>query len=274
MVSVGTIAISMLANIVFHSKVNPSVTTIPMNDDSIDHLRTWKFDEGYNYGRGINNHSNFPGIVRLDSKTKFSVSRDNGFTLEQIGNYLQLQTVRKNREITTTQKSPQTLQDFELKFSFTGNCVFPDNNYNEQCTYFPTFSTRDSINPETFLPSRITVSKNFDEFLTLESLEEIEQPGFQKGVNGQDIAFNFYIPCGGAVKGNSQTDRSTVDKEENIDRNLVFGLSTVRQIVQANNEKAVIKRTETSTNSIADDDNFLLNSAVKLGSKLIPDIEP
>lgn len=71
-VSVSTIAISMLVNLVPHSKVNSSVTTMPVNDNSINYVRKWKFHEGYKFGRGINNHSNFPAIVRLNSKTKYS----------------------------------------------------------------------------------------------------------------------------------------------------------------------------------------------------------
>ncbi|MGB6296836.1 MAG: hypothetical protein WBF90_11700 [Rivularia sp. (in: cyanobacteria)] len=201
-VSVSTIAISMLINIVPHSKVNSSVTSVPVNADSINHLRKWKLDEGYNFGRGINNHSNVKGIVRLDSKIKYSVSKDNVFTSEQIGNYLQLQTAIKNKQITTTQEYPQTLQSFESQFIFTGNCVFPDNNFDEQCTYLPTFNTRDSINPKTFFPNRITVSTNFGEISTSESVKAIEQPGFQKRANGQDIAFDLYIPRAGAVVRN------------------------------------------------------------------------
>ncbi len=260
--------------IVPDNKVNPFVTTIPINGNSINHLTKWKFHSGYNFGSDINNHSKFKGIVRINSQIKYSVTKDNVFTSEQTGNYLQLQTVRKNREITTTQKFPQTLQGFELQLTFTGNCIFPDTNSDDQCSYIPTFSTRDNINPDTFLPSRITVNKNVGEILTPESVEAIEQPGFQTGANGQNVAFDLYIPRAGVVAGNTQTDRGTVDREEEIDNTLVFSFSRVRQIVKANDKKAVIGRTVRSTNLIVDDDNFLLNSAIQLGSEIIPDIEP
>ena len=260
--------------VISDKKVNPFITTIPVDGNSINHLTKWKFHSGYNFGSDINNHSQFKGIIRLDSQIKYSLSKDKVFTSEQTGSYLQLQTVRKNREITSTRKFPQTLQGFELQFTFTGNCLFPGTNSNNQCSYLPTLNTRDDINPDTFLPSQIKVSQNVGEVLTPESVEAIKQPGFQKGTNGQDVAFDLYLPRTGVLAGNSDSDKGTVDREEKIDNSLVFGLSRVRQIVKSNNEKAVIGRTIRSTNLIVDDDNFIVNSAVQLGSELIPDIEP
>ena len=256
------------------NNVNSFVTTIPVDGNSINHLTKWKFHSGYNFGSDINNHSKFKGIIKLDSQIKYSLSKDKVFTSEQTGSYLQLQTVRKNREITSTRKFPQTLQGIELQFTFTGNCLFPGENSNDQCSYLPTLTTRDNINPDTFVVNRINVNQNVGQVLTPESVEAIKQPGFQKGAEGQDVAFDLYLPRTGVLAGNSQSEKGTVDREEKIDNTLAFGLSRVRQIVKSNNEKSVIGRTTRSTNLIVDDDNFLLNSAVQLGSELIPDIEP
>ena len=255
-------------------KVNPSVTTVPLNGDYINHLTKWQFNQDYNFGSDINSHFNFQGVTKLDSKIKYSVSKDNIFTSEQTGNYLQVQTIKKNRETITVQKLPQTFQGFELKMTFTGNCIIPTTNSNQQCTYLPSLSSKNNIDTETFLPTKITVNSNVSEILTPETVEAIKQPGFQKGANNQDVAFELYIPRAGVVAGNSQTDRGKVSREDKIDNSLAFSFSRVRQIVKANDKKAVIGRTVRGNNLIVDDDNFLLNSAIQIGSELIPDIEP
>lgn len=50
--------------------------------------------------------------------------------------------------------------------------------------------------------------------------------------------------------------------------------STVRQIVRANDKKAVIGRTIRGFGLLVDDENRLLNSALQLGNFILPDAEP
>lgn len=254
---------------------NPFATTIPLNDVFISHLTEWEIVGGYNFGDSINNNYQFDAIVNLGSKIEQSLTKDNLFTIDQRGSYLQTRNVTNKREIITSRKLPRTLFGFQLQMSLTGACFFPGTNFGQQCSYTPAIETDEaSTQPDTLLPTDLTFSGEVGELVTPESIEAIRQPGFQRGANGQDIGVDFLYPNVSSRAGNSQTNQISVEREEIIERSPALAFSRVRQIVQSNDKETVIARTVRGTAGILNDKNALLNLGVQVGAELLPDIKP
>jgi hypothetical protein len=256
-------------------RINPFTTTLPLNGIPISHLTEWEFIGGSVFGDQINTSVNANGTFKLTSEVKESLTRDNIFTVDQRGSYLQLQTVRENREVLVAKKEPQTLLGMEMQMSLTASCLFPETTSEQQCTYTPGLEVdRDSIDSDFLVPTRITQTANVGDVMTPESLAVMTLPGFQMGANGQKVGINNYFPNVGALPGNSKGTDYFYVREEDIENTPVGFYSRVRQIVRANDQEAVIGRTVRGIGFIVDDDNFLLNSALQLGNFLLPDVNP
>jgi hypothetical protein len=258
-----------------NQKVNPFTTTFPLNGMTINHLKESELSVETNFGDEINTTLDYNGLLKIDNQIRESLTKDNIFTLEQNGSYIQLQTIRTRNEITLTTKEPQTLLGTEIQLSLTASCLFGTGNSNQQCTYTPgLFTDKDFIDPDTLLPRRIIQTSNVGDILTPESIAAIREPGFQSGANGQNVGVDIFFPNSGGFFGNNQSSRSSVRREEN-NRNSPAGFySTVRQIVRANDKEAVIGRTVRGFGFIANDKNALLNSAVQLSGLILPDMVP
>ncbi|MCP2727460.1 hypothetical protein [Limnofasciculus baicalensis] len=265
--------------IVAPEKVNPLTTTIPLNGNVITNRTEWETNDGYTFGENRSSNLDVNGILRITSEVEQQLTNDNVFTSDQRGSYLQLQTVKTHREIELTQTDPQTLQGLIIQESFTGNC-FDQNpqtsNPNDQCTFTPALVTdRNSIDPVYFIPTRIDQFGNIGDAISPETLAILAQPGFQnRGVNGEVVGLDLYFPNLGATPGNTQGNRSTISRSENIDTSLLLGYSRVRQILKANDTESVLGRTIRGTGVIIGDDNTLLNGAVSLAAELLPDANP
>lgn len=256
-------------------KLSPFTTTLPLNSVPISHLTQWELYSGTNFGDDINTSILGGGIVKLNGQVTESLTRDNIYTVDQKASYLQSQTVRETRKVEVTSNDPQTLLGTQMQMSLTASCLNDENSDERKCSFTPGIVTdRDSIDPDLFVPTRIVQTANMGEVVTPESLAVMELPGFQTGANGQEVGLDLYFPNSGATPGNTQGNQLFYEREEEIDNTQLGLYSQVRQIVKANDRKAVIGRTIRGFGLIADNDNLLLNSAVQLGNFILPDVKP
>ncbi|MBE9053249.1 hypothetical protein IQ243_23055 [Nostocales cyanobacterium LEGE 11386] len=254
-------------------KIRPLTTTIPLNGILINHLTERQLTVGAGFGDNQNTNFNVNGIINLNSQIKENLTTNNIFTVDQTGEYLQLQTVRKSREITVSVKEPQTVLGTELQLSLTASCILPGTNPEDICTYTPGLVSAD-INPDTFTPTRINQTSNVGDVVTPETLAAIQQPGFQTGANGQEIGIDLLLPNTGSFVGNSTGDQLSITRREEIENTPTAIYSRIRQIVKVNDREAVLGRTIRGFGLILNDENTLLNTALQLGYNLFPDVEP
>ncbi|MDZ8051821.1 MAG: hypothetical protein RMX68_004910 [Aulosira sp. ZfuVER01] len=255
--------------VIAKEKVPAFTTTMLLNGSPISHLTEWEFTGGSSFSNQQNQTFDVNGIIKLNSQIEASLTKNNIFTVEQKGSYLQLQTVRTSREVTVAKKNAETIMGTEIQLSLTANCL---SNSDQQCTYTPGIITdKNAIDPETLMPTRINQTSKFGDVVETASLDAMKQPGFQTGANGQEIGVDLYFPNVGTV---SSSDIISATRKEQIENTPLGMYSTVRQVVRANDKEAVIGRTVRGFGLIANDENRLLNSAVQLGNLLLPDANP
>ena len=256
-------------------KIHPFTTNLILNGVPVSHLSEWEFYTGTTFGDNINTSFSGSGIFKIDGQVTESLTRDNIYTVDQKASYLQLQTVRESRQVTITSNEPQTLMGMQMQMSLTASCLLGEDSDDKKCTYTPGLSTdRNSIDPDFLVPTRIFQTANMGDVVTPESLAFMKLPGFQMGANGQQVGIDLYLPNTGAIPGNTQGNKISYDRKEEIENTQLGLYSQVRQIVKANHNKAVIGRTVRGFGLIADNDNLLLNSAIQLGNFLLPDVNP
>ncbi len=256
-------------------KVDPFTTTIILNGTAISHLTEGEFLMGVNFGDSQNTIFDVNNIFKLNSQNRKSLTRNNIFTLEQTGDYLQLQTVGQSREIEVSIKEPQTLLGTQIQLSLTASCTFPGTNPEDICTYTPGIATdRNSVDPDTLIPTNIFQASQVGKVVTPESLTAIKEPGFQTGVNNEGIGVDLFFPNAGSTPGNNQGNKILVTREEESENTPVAIYSRVRQIVKLNDRKAVIGRTVRGFGFILNDENTLLNTILQLGHLVLPDAVP
>ena len=261
--------------IVPNQNINPLTTTILLNGTSISHLTEFETLTGYEFGQNRNDNLTFNGILKLNSQVQTSLTRDNIYTIDQLGNYLQLETVLQSRDISVTRVEPRTLIGLQLQFSLTASCFSFEPQSTQQCTYTPAITTdSNNIDPNTFLPKSFDINNNFREVVTPDSLAAIQQPGFQRGANGQEIGLDLYLPNVGSSPGNSQSNITDINRIEEVKNTPATFFSNVRQIVKVNDEEAVIGRTVRGLGFVVDDKNTDLNLGLQLGAEFLPDLVP
>lgn len=258
-----------------NEKINPITTTLPLNDIPISHLTEWQLSALQAFAETTNSDIFFNGILKLQSRVIESLTRDNIYTVDQKGTYLQLRTVPLERTITTTTIEPQTMNGLEIQMSLSGACIFARTNSNQQCTYMPGLVIdRNSIDPKFFVPTRVLQTSKVGEVLKPETLAFMQRPGFQGGTNNQPIGVDFYFPNTGAFPGNSQSQETDFQRQEEINYTLAGTFSRVRQVIKANDTEAVLGRTIRGFTIFVDDKNRLLNTAIQAGAQLLPDLIP
>ena len=256
-------------------QVEPSTTTVPLNDTPINHLTEWDFSASGTVAETIDSNPVFSGTLKLDSQITESLTRTNIYTVDQQGRYFQLRTIPLEREVTTTTTEPQTLTGLQLQMSLTGACLFESAITEQQCTYTPGLVIdRDSIDPQFLVPTRIFQTSQVGDIVTPESFAAIQLPGFQRGANGQEIGVDLYFPNVGGFPGNSQSQQTQIEREEEIDYTIAGTISQVRQIVKANDTEAVLGRTIRGITILGTDQNRLTNTALQLGAQILPDVVP
>ena len=107
------------------------------------------------------------------------MTKNNIYTVDQKGSYLQLQRIRETRKIELTRNEPQTMLGMQMQMSFTASCLTGEDIEDKKCSYTPGLITdRNSIDPDFFVPTRIVQTANMNEVVTPESLAVMQLPGF------------------------------------------------------------------------------------------------
>jgi hypothetical protein len=254
-------------------KIRPRTTSIPLNGVLINHLTQGQLGVGSSFSNLQNTTFNVNGIIKLNSQVQENLTTNNIFTVDQTGEYLQLQTVRQTREIIVNLQEPQTVLGTDLQLSLTASCILPDTNPDDICTYTPGLTSTD-INPDTLIPNRIFQTATVGDVVAPETLAAIQQPGFQSGANGQEIGINLSLPNTGSFLGNSTGNQLSITRREEIENTPAAVYSRIRQVIKVNDREAVIGRTVRGFGFILNDENTLLNTALQLGYSLFPDINP
>ncbi len=263
------------SRIVPKNTVSKFTTTMPLNGRIINHLTQPEVTSSLGFGDAKNTTFDVNAFLPLKSQITESLTKDNIFTVEQKGDYLQLETVRKRNETTTTAKEPRTLIGTNIQLSLIGSCTFPGSNPESLCSYTPSLVTdQNSLNPQTLFPTKFLQPSRFGEVVTQESLDAIKEPGFQMGANNQQVGLELLFPNVSSTFGNAQSNKTSASREEKIENAPVGFYSTVRQVIKVNDREAVIGRTVRGFGLILDDKNTLFNTALQLSHLILPDVEP
>ena len=159
--------------------------------------------------------------------------------------------------------------------SLTANCIFPDTPNDQKCSYTPGLLTeRNSIDPNFLVPTRISQTAQPGKIVQPETLAFMERPGFQGGTNTQPIGLELYFPNAGAFPGNTQSQKTQIEREEENHYTVSTTMSRIRQVVKANDTEAVIGRTIHGFTTFFDDENRGLNTAIQGVGQILPDIIP
>ena len=159
--------------------------------------------------------------------------------------------------------------------SLTANCIFPDTPNDQKCSYTPGLLTeRNSIDPNFLVPTRISQTAQPGKIVQPETLAFMERPGFQGGTNTQPIGLELYFPNAGAFPGNTQSQKTQIEREEENHYTVSTTMSRIRQVVKANDTEAVIGRTIHGFTTFFDDKNRGLNTAIQGVGQILPDIIP
>ena len=128
--------------------------------------------------------------------------------------------------------------------SLTANCIFPDTPNDQKCSYTPSIITdRNSIDSDFLVPTRISQTAQPGKIVQPETLAFMERPGFQGGTSTQPIGLELYFPNAGAFPGNTQSQKTQIEREEENHYTVSTTMSRIRQVVKANDTEAVIGRT-------------------------------
>ncbi|MEM7727045.1 MAG: hypothetical protein AAF208_11840 [Cyanobacteria bacterium P01_A01_bin.45] len=259
-------------HIVPNKKVHPLTTALQLNGNNINHLTTGEFLSSTSFGNTDSINFDINAILKINSRIEKSINKDNVLFRKQTGEYLQLQTLNKKREVLVQTKQPQTLNGIDIQLSLTGSCL---SNPNSLCTFTPSLITDDDfIDPISLQPTEFLEPSQFGDVVTPASAANITQPGFQSGIDGQEIGINLSFPNIGSSLGNTQSSKTFVTRKEVNQNTPTAFYSTVRQVFKANDKRAVVGRTVRGFGLILDDDNSLLNSSLQLTNLLLPDAEP
>ena len=262
-------------NIAPDEKIIPITTSLTLNDISISHLTKWQFSSYQTFANTENNDIVLNGIFKLNGRVIESLTRDNISTVDQKATYFQLRSVPLDRKVTTRTIEPKSLTGLEMSMSLTASCIFPDTPNDQICTYTPgIFTDRNSIDPNFLVPTRMSLNSNVGEIVKPETLAFMERPGFQGGTSTQPIGLELYFPNAGALPGNSQSQKTKIEREEEKNYTVTTTMSRIRQVVKANDTEAVIGRTIHGFTMFFDDENRGLNTAIQGVAQFLPNIIP
>jgi len=261
-------------------KLPPHVTTTPLNGQKINHTTNGAINSSTIWGAERSENLYLNAIYTLDSEVEQSLSRDQIFTSDYQGHYLQMMTVNKGHHITLTGTAPQTMQGEIMQMSFTGTCsALPglgSNDPNRQCTFIPALVTdRDSIDPLFFMPIRMEQLGDYGDEISNETLDTLKQPGFQNvGEHGEGVGIDWYFPNIGSQPGNSDSTVSNMSRIEQINTLPLLGYARVRKIIKTNHAKSVMGLTIHGIGTVWENENADVNLALGAGAQLLPDVIP
>jgi hypothetical protein len=186
-----------------------------------------------------------------------------------------LMTVLRKRELTIAQRRPYTMLGQHIQMSLVANCTFPGVDPKQKCNYTPGLVIDESSLDRSFLiPTRVRQTAKVGTVVTPESIAEMQRPGFQRGANGQEVALDALLINSGAYPGNRQSQRMSVDRQENFSFTPAALYSRVHQVVRASSKEAAIGRTIRGNGFVWDHENLGWNSAIQLATEALPNVIP
>jgi hypothetical protein len=265
----------MAPRVVPDHTVGSDITKLNLNGAILDHRSKGEARSGADFGDGRSTDFTFSTTVRLKGEIKQSLTRNNVFTLEQRGEYFQAMPVLRSRELTIEQRNPYTLLGQHIQMSLVANCTLPGTDPRQKCTYTPGLVIdRSFLDPTFLIPTRVKQTAKMGDEVTPESMAEMAKPGFQRGGGGQEVALDVLLINSGAYPGNSQSQRMTVNRQENLAFTPATFYSRVHQVVRANATEAAIGRTIRGNGLVWGDENLALNALVQLATAALPDAIP
>lgn len=261
--------------VVGSDSIHPYLTIFPLNGVLINHLTEWQFDATHLFAETTDRDILVDGTLRISDRLQENTTSNNIYQLDQRGNYLQVRSIPTEDTITTTIKQPETLIGEHLQFSVTATCIFPETDSDQHCTYTSGVVTdRNSIDPDLLTPTDLIFTSQFGDVVQPETLEFMKLPGFQGGTASQPTGWDWYDPNMDYILGNSQSQRTAVEREEEMNYTIAGTFSRIRQILRINDREAVLGRTIQGFTLFLKDENRWLNTAVQAGAQLLPTIVP
>lgn len=264
--------------------VNPRTTQIPINGIQTLHPSQSEITTGIESGNQRNLTINLNGIKLFSPDVTESISRQRVYRIEYTNSYNQVQTVRQQRDISTTVVEPQTVLGQRQQISLIGDCLdlTPGGNSSsssigakQQCVYIPGILTDNtSIDRDKLVPTQIDQLAKFGDVVSPESLAAILQPGFQAGANGQKIGIDLYFPRVGTTDGNLTSSTTRVERREDQINALTVTTGRIQQVLVSNGEQSGISRTIRGFTFVQGDRNIVLNGGLQFLGMVLPNAEP
>ncbi|MBE7381741.1 MAG: hypothetical protein F6J95_010070 [Leptolyngbya sp. SIO1E4] len=252
--------------------LSPLITTIPFNGGALEFDARGDLTTGVSFGDDRDTNIRFRGTYTISRELESSTTVGNVTTLAQRQAVLQVQDVLQERELEISQQDPVTVLGQNIQISLTASCL---ESRDDICTYTPGIITdRDSIDPETLLPTRFEQTSNFGDVVTPESLAAIQEPGFQQGANGQLIGVDLYLPNIATLPGNSLSTSTDIDREERFDTIPAVSFAEISQTVQGNANEAALARTIRGPAIVFDTDQPITNVILAAAALLLPEAQP
>ena len=260
--------------------VNPAITQLNINDIPTNHRSRSDISTGSDSGDRRNTDFGLNTTGLYSPSVTESVSNDRVYRIEYQNGYTQVRSIRQQRNISTTIVTPQTANGQRQQISFVGDCL-PSLGANptqpkpgQICSYIPGFITdRNSIDPNTLVPTRFTQPSQLGDIVTPETLAAIKAPGFQAGANGQELGIDLYFPKIGTEIGNSQSSTTNADRFESSNSVPMTSTGRFKQVIVSNGRDIAIARTIRGFNYISGDPSNGLISTLQAASEVLPDAE-
>ncbi|MEB3226731.1 MAG: hypothetical protein VKJ86_13100 [Synechococcus sp.] len=260
--------------------LSPQITTQVLDGVPISHVSDWEIAASGVISDSTTSDVDVDGFARLDSDIWQGTTSDNVAITDFRGTYLRLRSAPQDREVETNIDQPVTLGGYLYQFTLTGGCDILDpagENSDQICSFLPPVAfDPTSYDPDTLIPSRLLDSGvAFGGVVSEENLAFIKQPGFQRGLPGQEVGIELNVPNSGIVAVGPETGRQgQTIRLENLDNTYSVGISTVRQVLKQNAEEAVLGRTVRGFAAIPNDEDLGVDSAIQLATLILPDVDP
>ena len=252
--------------------LSPLATTIPVDGDFIEYDETGDVTTGASFGDDRSANLEFDSTFTLHRTLQSSTTTGNVTVLQQEQNILRAQNILRERELSISRQDPVTVIGQNIQLSVVADCADLSGNI---CTYTPGLVTdRDSIDPDTLLPTQFDQTANFGDVVTPESLAAMQEPGFQLGANGQQVGLDLYFPNTTSLAGNTQTSVGEVIRDEQFETMPAIAYSEIFQSVAANANEASLARTIRGPAVIFDTEQPIANLVLAAASMLLPEVEP
>ncbi len=255
-------------------RVQPDSTSWIFNGTPVNHLTTPAFSLSTESGSNRNPSQSLNSTLNLGGQTTESTDKAGIYHLDYRGTFSQIQTLRQSRQVVTDITQPSTLIGFRERLTLTADCILPGTPKNAQCSYLPGLVTdRRSINNNQ-QPTRIDLPSQFGEIVTPAALAAMKQPGFEAGANGQNLGIDLYFPNAGSQPGNKQSDRTIIDRREELRQTPALASARIHQAIRIGDREAAIGRTIRGNAYIQGNDNLAILAGFQFATESLPEAIP